>query len=367
MGNIFTDYAGRINQGLNNAGIGSIPNLLGQSGGGNLGQNQVYNPGNGGGNINNSVTGGYDAAGHFAGNGGQQVTMANAAPTGNNRGGTTAPQVDHTWDAWGGQANYNNLMNNFNTQKQGILDSTNQAGAAAGQSYGRSIEDTMDALRQNQNKINGQGMQNELAKRQGTQGVLGMVSRGLKQGGTMLAQKNATNSSATEALAKAYADLGRRQMSNVGNQYETGNREVASAQYEQDLQKSRGVKRLGEDKNTIVNSIVSDAQNKLGQLQGAMAGASLGDRINIQQEIANVRQNAMNQLQGYDSVLSEKAAGVQATNLDQRRSAALAAASAGTAPENAFNFTTQAPVQLQGGQASSNLPIYTMPRGARRE
>lgn len=287
------------------------------------------------------------------------------APSGG--GGTTQQAVVDPFAQWGGTARYNNLMGQFNTQKQNLLDSSNQSIEDNARDFGYSIDDTIHKLQLAQQGLDTQGMQNELAKRQGTQGVMGMMDRGLRQGGVMLAGKNATNSSATQAMSRAYGDLGRRQLSNVNNQYGAQLQDIQTKQKEQDYQRATGVSRLRDTKGSLVNSIVNSARQSLGELQNAMNGASLGDRLNIQAEIDGVRQRATERLQQLDARVNVGDT-IAPTSIDQRRSAALEAANLGQAPENAFNFTSEMPAQFQNtGPFSSGLPIFTMPRGSRRE
>ena len=295
------------------------------------------------------------------------VGTAGSTGGSNTEGTSSGTTWSDPYAQWGGTANYNNLMNQFNTQKQNLLDSSNTSIEDNARDYGYSIEDTIHKLQLAQQGIDTQGMQNELAKRQGTLGVQGMVSRGLRQGGVMLAGKNATNSSAAQAMSRAYGDLGRRQLSNVNNQYGTQLKDIEMKQKEQDYQRATGVNRLRDTKGSLINGIVGAARQSLGELQNAMNGASLGDRLNIQAEIDGVRQRAIQRLQQLDAKVNAGDA-IAPTSIDQRRSSALEAANLGQAPENAFNFTSEMPAQFQNtGPFSSGLPIFTMPRGSRRE
>ena len=359
---ILSFVGGLGNQALNSVG------LPGFAGSNPMQNNTVYNPGNGGGTVGGIPV---DAAGQYYGapNGGSYTPAPSGGGGGGGGGGATTYQAPvDPYARWGGTANYNNLMNQFNTQKQNLLDSTNSTIESTGKDYGYSIEDTLHKLQLAQQGIDTQGTQNELAKRQGTQGVQGMVSRGLKQGGVLLAGKNATNSSAAQAMSRAYGDLGRRQLSNVNNQYGSQLKDLQVKQQEQDYQKSTGINRLRDSKGDMVNNIVNAARQSLGELQNAMSGASLGDRLNIQAEIDGVRQRATERLQQLDATLNSGEARIAPTSIDQRRSAALEAANLGQAPENAFDFTSEVPAQFQNtGPFSSGLPIFTMPRGSRRE
>lgn len=276
------------------------------------------------------------------------------------------PQRDTTWDAWGGKAAYDGLVNQFNSQHQNILGSANEAGDAYGSQYGRGITTFLENARLGQNALDLKGAKNELAKSQGVNGVLGMVGRGVKSAGVMLAGKNAGNSSAAGALAAAYGDQGRRQLGSIGNQYEMGNQELATDQNAFDVQSQQGVRELQGKKDDFINSTVLDARNQLASLDSQIAGKSLPQRIAIEQEKEQIKQTLLQKLQGFDTQLTQGRAGIQAQGIDQRREAAGNMARAGQSlGADAFNYTTEVPGQLQGsGPFASELPLFTL--GKRR-
>lgn len=285
------------------------------------------------------------------------------APAGNTRAAAPDPYAK-----WGGQANYNSLIGAFNTQKDNIYGTARDAANNAAIGLNSSILDLVDALKRGQTSIDNQAVQNELAKKQGTNSVLGMVGRGIRSGGVMLGNKNAASSSGAEAIAKAYGDIGRRELSNVGNQYAQGMDQVAQSQADLEMQRASGVRKIGENKTMIVNSIVADARNKLAALDGQIAGASLPNRINIEAEKEAVKAQALQQLQQYDQQLSSQTGAIKASSAEQRRGRAAELANAGTAPENAFDFTPQVPTQFQdSGPFASPLPIFLANRSKRQQ
>lgn len=282
-------------------------------------------------------------------------------------GGTSYSAPVDPYAAWGGQAAYNNLVNTFDAQKQGVLNSaTDQTGIFGGQ-YQRGILDFLDNQRLGQQGIDTKASRNELAKMQGVQGVVGSVGRGIKSSGVMLANRNAGDSSAGQALANAYGQQGRQQLSNIGNQYEMGNQDIKSAQDAFAVQQASGVRGLQGGKDDFVNKLALDTRNSLASLDAQIAGASLPNRIAIDQEKEAVKARALQQLQGYDAQLQSGVAGIQATNQDQRRAKASELLSAGTSlGADAFQYTDQVPSSLQGtGPFSSELPLFSLPRGKR--
>jgi hypothetical protein len=279
-------------------------------------------------------------------------------------GGAAGGGVDARYAPWGGQVNYDNLINQFNTQKSGIQSSALDAGAATAGQYGRSILDFLDSNRLGQGQIDRQAANNELAKMQGTQGVLGMVGRGIRSSGVQLGNRNAGSSSAAGALANAYGELGRGELSKVGNQYEQGNQAVADAQNQFQVQQASGIRNLQGSKEENVNKIVNEARNAFASLDAQMAQASLPERIAIEQEKESIRQQILGKLQVFDQQLTSGVAGIAPTSVDQRRTSAAELARAGTdLGSDAFQYSTDVPAQFQGtGPFSSELPLFTMPR-----
>lgn len=276
-----------------------------------------------------------------------------------NNGGT-APAPD-PYAQWGGQAAYNNLISGFNTQKDQVFGSANDAINTTGSQLNRSILDFLDQERLAQKGIDTKATRNELAKLQGVNGILGMVGRGIRSGGVMLANKNAGDSSAAGALAHAYGQLGRQQMANVGNQYALGQQDVQAAQDAFAVQQASGVRNIQGTKNDAINNIVNDARNKFAALDAQIANANLPNRIAIEQEKEKVRQSAINALQQYDSQLNSGIAGIQPLSADQRRANAADLAHQGTdLGADAFNYNTEAPAQFTGtGPWSSALPLFS--------
>lgn len=286
-------------------------------------------------------------------------TAANAA--------LNAPAPAPTWTDPTGrgltQSGYNTLKSGFDTQKQNIYGTAADAANNVGSQIGQNIMDTIHNLTLGQQGIDRRNVQNESSKIQGGRSILDMIGRGIKSGGVMLANKNAGNSSAASALANAYGQLGQRQMSSVGNQYAQNAGDIGVAQAEQDYQTAQAPGRFHEQLMGNVNSIVANARNQFAQLDAAMANASLPDRIAIEQEKENVRQQVLGQLQQYDAQISQGVGGIHAASQEQNRATANTQLQAGQADPNLFQYTTQAPLQAQGSApAGGNLPLFSVPR-----
>lgn len=275
-----------------------------------------------------------------------------------------APQVD-PYEQWGGKANYDALVSGFGVQKDNIYGTSRDAATNASLARHSSILDWLDEMRTGQNTIDERGVQNELAKKQGMTSIIDMVGRGLRSGGTLLANKNATSSSAAEGIARAYGDIGRRQASTIGNQYELENRQIGMDQDTLGRSKATGLRKFGESEQMAVGQIVTDARNKLASLDAAMVGASMPDRIAIEQEKSSIQGQVQGILSQYDPELNAGAGAINPTSGDSRRATAFGLANAGQAAENPFDFSTEAPAQFQNtGPFASDIPLFSV-RGKR--
>lgn len=285
-----------------------------------------------------------------------------AKTTTQNTGGTkstySAPKAD-PYAKWGGRAGLDQARNNL---MEGLNNSANQS--AASWRYG--AEDTLNALTQNQNNINRMGAQNELARTQGRQGILGMVGRNLRSSGVMLANKNASDSSAAGALANAYGDIGHRELNKVGNQYAMQGEEIGRLQENQNRELTTKTNRLREDKNFQVNDIVNKARTAIGALNADMANASIPDRIAMEQEINRIKNDMLGRLQGLDGQLASAPSNIRADSADARRAEAQRMAGEGMEASNPFEFNQDINTQFQGGPFAGNMPLYTFPRNRQR-
>lgn len=251
-----------------------------------------------------------------------------------------------------------NARKNFNTGKNVLWDSLNRAGDNKALEYKSSLNDWLYQDKASQDAINAKGVNAEMARNQGVQGIRSMVGNGIKSAGVMLSNKNAGSSSAAGALANAYGQLGQRQMQSVGNQYGQAQNQIGLEQTNLEGARNLQKGKFADYKTQTVNAIVDDAQRQMAALNADAANASLPDQIAIQQEVERIRSEAMAKLQQFDSLLQTQA---QATNREQRMTEGQRLASMGMGGENPYQFTTDNVDQQFQYQAPAGggLPIYT--------
>jgi len=251
----------------------------------------------------------------------------------------------------------------FNTQLGVIDSSASNAGTQSSGDLKNSILDYIDSLAANQTGRNNQQVDNYLAKQQGAQSITDMVGQGIRSGGVMLNNKNAGDSSAAGALANAYGQIGRGQLSSVGNQFAQAQNKIKQGHDADAVALGNKLRDLPQVQSDVVNSIVNDAQQKLGALDQQMAYMSLPDRVDMEAQKQQITNDVLAKLQGLDQLLSNQ--GNQALTPEAESTALQKAGSlfsAGAAPSNAFQFSTDVPTAFQNtGPYAGNLPIFTLP------
>lgn len=269
------------------------------------------------------------------------------------------PPDPYAGTVFGSTANHDRIQNDWNSQRDTTMSSINDRIGNDANTYHSSIIDYIESLKNGQGKIDQSAVQNELARQQGQTGVIGTVGRGLRSGGIVLANKNAGTSSATEALARAYSDIGQREMSGVDNQYENGKYKIGLDQADLDAQAATGARHINDNKNNVINTIVSDAQSAIAALNASASTASLTDRVDIEAKKAEIRNQAMAKLQAYDGELA--GAKPAAASVETNRGQANQLAQAGNAAANPFQYSTEIPTQFQSsGPFASDIPLFSL-------
>lgn len=249
----------------------------------------------------------------------------------------------------------------FNNQLGGIYSSLGSTASSQAGDLTNQLNDYVDSLSANQVGRNNQTIQNYLAKQQGAAGVDQFVGQGIRSSGVQLNNENAGDSSAAGAIANAYGQIGRGQLSDVGNQFAQAQNQVQQGQTADQVALANKLRDLPAQQNDIINGIVNSAQQQLQYLNTSMVNSGLSpvDAQTVQQ---NITGDAMGKLQGLDQLLSQ---GGQAALTPQDQSQAVQQAgqlyTAGQAPASAYTFNTDVPTQLQNGPVASNLPVFVAP------
>jgi hypothetical protein len=257
-----------------------------------------------------------------------------------------------------------NARASFAQGRQNIMGSIQQAGQnyAGGEKF--TLQDIISGLQGKQQGITESQIGAQQARNIGTQNILGMIGRGVQSGATLLANRNALDSSAAGAIARAYGQLGQRQQSGVNTQYQTAERQNQAAQNALEQAKAQTIERKKYEYSQQAQTIAEDAAKQMQALNEAAAGAGISDRINIDAEKQNVRNQAIASLAELDRQLGS-VSNVQGASQEQIMQQAQQRQVAGQAPANMYDMSTITPEQQMSQQPGSQigqLPIYSTRR-----
>lgn len=244
------------------------------------------------------------------------------------------------------------------------------AGEAAGE-YLRQQQLEADKFGR-QYKLNMQGLNNkytdaEAGKMSAYSGIMDMINRGVTSAGTMLANKNASSSSAADAIARAYAMLGQREAQGVAQDYTTDIRDLGLELGALKASKDTFEQGVNTGVESKVAEIVGDARNKLISLNEIYADAGLSDRLQVEQLKEEIRGNANKALEGLLGYAQNTYKGVNPYTQQQRIGAANKLRESGGLG-TAYDYTTQAPMGMASSNVNaSSLPLYSNLRSNKKD
>lgn len=259
-------------------------------------------------------------------------------------------------------------INNFQTQAGNVRTSAGeQIGSSLGQQRG-SILDYFTGAGRTLQGLNQRRTNAEMSRNAGMRDIMGMVGRGVKSGGVMLANKNAASSSAAGQMARAYGEMGNRENQKVQNQYGLEQQDINTqqTQFNEDVNTYSG-RKLDEWKQTQAQSIADTVRNALADLDLAARNADLGTLFEIEKERQSIKDQAMQRFGELDNLVAQERSKLSPLDTAGARSQAVANEQLGQSTPQMFNFNAQAPVaQQQFGGANGNIPLYSFIQQKRR-
>jgi hypothetical protein len=221
-----------------------------------------------------------------------------------------------------------------------------------------SILDWIESMGQQQEGVNTQRANAQLGFNNAGRSILDMIGRGMRSASTMLSNRNAGSSSAGEAIARAYGDLGQSKMSDAGNQFAMANANIDTTQNALNTARDSGKRKFALDQQNTVDSILSDFRNSMASLNDTLIGASLPDRINIEAEKENIRNQILAKLSGLTNQVNQVDQRTTPFSKEQIIQKAGDLQRAGTNTGMQFNVGDMTS-QLQGGPQLSQIPLYS--------
>lgn len=272
------------------------------------------------------------------------VDQSNIWDTGSQQAGPTAADI-------AAQQARQNSINRFQTAgSQARQSGVEQMDSSLGQQRG-SILDYFTGAGRTLQGLNQRRTNAEMSLRQGGRDIMGMVGRGIQSGNVMLANKNASSSSAKGQLAKAYGQMGNREQGKLQNQYGLENQDInmQQGQFDEDVNTFAG-RKLDEWKNTQADTIANQVRNALATLDAQAQGADLGSLFQIEQEKQAIKAQALSKFGELDNLVATERAKLTPLDTQGARGQAVQNEQLGQSAPQMFDFNTQAETARPQGQ-----------------
>lgn len=253
-------------------------------------------------------------------------------------------------------AQQSSARNSFNQGKSNILGDIMNSGNNYLQTGRNNILDFINGLKTNQQGLDTQRSNAVLGKNQSLGGIQNMVGQGIRSFGVNLANRNASDSSAALAGAQAYGRMGNQQSQDVNQQYGLTNANLDVAQQGLDTGRESGLRKFDTEKEQTINNLTNYAQQQFATLNSQAEGAGIMDRIAIEQEKENIKNQLIQQLAELDARGQAATVNPMDQMAVQNKAAQLGQLGQGGTQ---FDFGMASPAQLQTGAQISQLPIYS--------
>jgi len=222
----------------------------------------------------------------------------------------------------------------------------------------------IDSVTQGQDQINTGLASNQLNLRQSMANIIKMVQNGIRSGGVSLANMNASNSGAVDALSRAYAKVGNEQTQGVTGQAATAAEDLQKQQGQLNLKKTQGETDMNTWKTTEADRVKNDFNSKLTTLKSQADTQGINGVVDTSL-VDQVLNEAITRLSQIDQTRQTKLAGAQQWTPEQIMKEAIRLEGMGM---GGTPFTTTNPNVSLGGNGAqagaqlTNMPLYVKNR-----
>ncbi len=242
-----------------------------------------------------------------------------------------------------------------------------QSGVTAGGNYNNQGNSLVEQLQQGQSGIDSARKSIAVNQINSINQLADQIRQGLAGSRVTLANSNALDSSAADAVARIYSNYGDTQRNVINNGAAIKNDEQDTAQSNLGLQRALGENNLDTYKNTTIDQIANQTQQALSSLDslGQMQGLTGAVDINgLKQQIVK---NAQDKIAAADAYVQAKLAGVQALTPDQVAQRAATLVNAGTTSSNGgLTYQQLTPATATnpnaGAAVPASMPLYLKPK-----
>lgn len=213
----------------------------------------------------------------------------------------------------GAQTSLTDNRNTFNNDSQGFVN----------------------GIRQGQNTINSGRTNNALNLRRSMAAIASGVRQGMRSGGVDLANMNALDSGASDALSRAWARAGGGQASAANNEAQLKGNELNTQQTNLDLQESQGLGKLKTWRDTETARVSNKLWNDLQALEAESAAQGAGGVVDMGVRDRMIAASAA-ELDAIDRATNAALAEIGGLTTDQVNAQAFQMEQAGAESQNPF-------------------------------
>lgn len=288
-------------------------------------------------------------------------------------GQTNAPSqtfVDGNGRSWSSAGAYQTAMNNVRRNvgvKQGGFEGEGRTTASGNRlAYNNDSQDFVTGQRTGQNTINSNRVNNALNLRRSMASIASGLRTGIRSGAVNLANMNAMDSGAADAMARAFARQGNSQANDVNNEAQIAENQALTEQQNLGLQREQGLGRLSSWRENKVNEISTKLWQNLSELEAGAAAEGAGGAVDMGIR-DRVVADASRMLDEVDAVTRAELSKITGLDYGQVQEQASIMDAAG-ATANPFSYEAGG-IQIGNGSASGNAlpgapigPLGTGPR-----
>lgn len=178
-------------------------------------------------------------------------------------------------------ARINNVRNAAGIKRGGIESGASTSLTDNRNTFSNDSQGFINGVRQGQNTINSGRTNNALNLRRSMAAIAGGVRQGMRSGGVDLANMNALDSGASEALSRAWARAGGAQAGAANNEAQLKDNSLNTEQTNLDLQETQGMGKLRTWRQTETARVSNKLWNDLQTLEAESGAQGAGGVVDM--------------------------------------------------------------------------------------
>jgi hypothetical protein len=233
-----------------------------------------------------------------------------------------------------------------------------------GSLYNQTTRDFGTELIGKQNTLNNSFTNNALNLRRGMASIAGGIRDAIRSGGVTLASMNASNSGATEAFARAFAQQGNKQANDINNQAALERNTLTTDQGNLNQWRTDKLSDYDVWGDSTLNNYNSELGQELDTADATARSQGVTGAVDYSQR-GSLYNQARQRIDEIDAGLASRLANVRAMTPEEISAQAAAWDVQGMEGYNPFRVNFDGTITTPGNGNGANpgpLPIYTTPR-----